>query len=169
MEVIDFDLEKLFIKGYVNGNEEEETVYKVDHDATIIESDGTEVRIAPLDVQFQSAKLSQRILTNFAGPMNNFILGFILFTLAVFLQGGVTDLNTNQIGQVIPNGPAAEAGLKENDKVLSINNQKSKIRRFYNHCAEEPEKPLTFVVERNGKEEQLTVTPENKSGKTNDW
>ena len=86
MEVIDFDLERLFIKGYVNGNEEEETVYKVDHDATIIESDGTEVRIAPLDVQFQSAKLSQRILTNFAGPMNNFILGFILFTLAVFLQ-----------------------------------------------------------------------------------
>lgn len=143
MEVIDFDLEKeLFIKGYVNGNEEEETVYKVDHDATIIESDGTEVRIAPLDVQFQSAKLSQRILTNFAGPMNNFILGFILFTLAVFLQGGVTDLNTNQIGQVIPNGPAAEAGLKENDKVLSINNQKSKIRRFYNHCAEEPRKAV---------------------------
>lgn len=69
MEVVDFDLEKeLFIKGYVNGNEEEETVYKVDHDATIIESDGTEMRIAPLDVQFQSAKLSQRILTNFAGP-----------------------------------------------------------------------------------------------------
>lgn len=68
MEVIDFDLEKeLFIKGYVNGNEEEETVYKVDHDATIIESDGTEVRIAPLDVQFQSAKLSQRIFDELCG------------------------------------------------------------------------------------------------------
>ncbi|EIA6620861.1 RIP metalloprotease RseP [Enterococcus faecalis] len=164
MEVIDFDLEKeLFIKGYVNGNEEEETVYKVDHDATIIESDGTEVRIAPLDVQFQSAKLSQRILTNFAGPMNNFILGFILFTLAVFLQGGVTDLNTNQIGQVIPNGPAAEAGLKENDKVLSINNQKiKKYEDFTTIVQKNPEKPLTFIVERNGKEEQLTVTPEKQ-------
>ena len=164
MEVVDFDLEKeLFIKGYVNGNEEEETVYKVDHDATIIESDGTEVRIAPLDVQFQSAKLSQRILTNFAGPMNNFILGFILFTLAVFLQGGVTDLNTNQIGQVIPNGPAAEAGLKENDKVLSINNQKiKKYEDFTTIVQKNPEKPLTFVVERNGKEEQLTVTPEKQ-------
>lgn len=164
MEVVDFDLEKeLFIKGYVNGNEEEETVYKVDHDTTIIESDGTEVRIAPLDVQFQSAKLSQRILTNFAGPMNNFILGFILFTLAVFLQGGVTDLNTNQIGQVIPNGPAAEAGLKENDKVLSINNQKiKKYEDFTTIVQKNPEKPLTFVVERNGKEEHLTVTPEKQ-------
>ena len=48
--------------------------YAVDHDATIIHEDGVEVRIAPKDVQFQSAKLWQRMLTNFAGPMNNFIL-----------------------------------------------------------------------------------------------
>ncbi len=75
--------------------------------------------------------------------MNNFILGFILFTLAVFLQGGVTDLNTNQIGQVIPNGPAAEAGLKENDKVLSINNQKiKKYEDFTTIVAEEPRKAV---------------------------
>ncbi|NRE26051.1 metalloprotease RseP, partial [Enterococcus faecalis] len=76
---------------------------------------------------------------------------------------GVTDLNTNQIGQVIPNGPAAEAGLKENDKVLSINNQKiKKYEDFTTIVQKNPEKPLTFVVERNGKEEQLTVTPEKQ-------
>ncbi len=73
--------------------------------------------------------------------MNNFILGFILFTLAVFLQGGVTDLNTNQIGQVIPNGPAAEAGLKENDKVLSINNQKNQKNT----------KIFTTIVQKNSR------------------
>lgn len=127
------------------------------------------MRIAPLDVQFQSAKLSQRILTNFAGPMNNFILGFILFTLAVFLQGGVTDLNTNQIGQVIPNGPAAEAGLKETIKSYRLIIKNQKYEDFTTIVQKNPEKPLTFVVERNGKEEQLTVTPENKKWKTNDW
>ena len=96
MELLDVDLEKeLFIKGYVNGNEAEETTYKVHHDATIIEADGTEVRIAPIDVQFQSAKLWQRMLTNFAGPMNNFILAFVLFTVWVFMQGGVNVLDTN--------------------------------------------------------------------------
>ena len=69
----------------------------------------------------------------------------------------------NQIGQVIPNGPAAEAGLKENDKVLSINNQKiKKYEDFTTIVQKNPEKPLTFVVERNGKEEQLTVTPEKQ-------
>lgn len=51
MEVIDFDFEKeLFIKGYVNGNEEEEIVYKVDYDVMIIESDGIEVWIVLFDV-----------------------------------------------------------------------------------------------------------------------
>lgn len=72
-------------------------------------------------------------------------------------------LQDELIGQVIPNGPAAEAGLKENDKVLSINNQKiKKYEDFTTIVQKNPEKPLTFVVERNGKEEQLTVTPEKQ-------
>ena len=43
---------KLEITGLVL---EESKTYKVDHDATIVEEDGTEVRIAPLDVQYQNA------------------------------------------------------------------------------------------------------------------
>ena len=40
-----FDFEdKLFIKGLVL---EEEKTFAVDHDATVVEADGTEVRIAP--------------------------------------------------------------------------------------------------------------------------
>lgn len=92
MEVTDFDLEeKLTITGFINGNEQEAVTYAVDHDATIIHEDGVEVRIAPKDVQFQSAKLWQRMLTNFAGPMNNFILSLVLFTGLVFAQGGVAN------------------------------------------------------------------------------
>lgn len=83
------DLEKeLWIEGYENGDETEVKRYSVDHDATIVESDGTEVQIAPVDVQFQSAKLWQRMLTNFAGPMNNFILAIITFAILAFMQGG---------------------------------------------------------------------------------
>ena len=65
MELISADLvDDLVIKGYVNGDESQEMTYKVQHDATVIEENGTEVRIAPRDVQFQSAKLGSRILTN---------------------------------------------------------------------------------------------------------
>ena len=46
MQVTQFDFEdKLFIKGLVL---EEEKTFAVDHDATVVEADGTEVRIAPL-------------------------------------------------------------------------------------------------------------------------
>ena len=98
MELIRYDLEEeLTITGYVNGEEEQE---------------GTELRIAPKDVQFQSAKLWQRMLTNFAGPMNNFLLAILLFILLAFMHGGVQVTNTNQIGEVLPNGAAQTAGLK---------------------------------------------------------
>lgn len=48
MELSRYDLEdELTITGYVNGDETEVVTYPVDHDATIIENDGTEIRIAP--------------------------------------------------------------------------------------------------------------------------
>lgn len=50
----------------------------MDHDATVVEADGTEVRIAPLDVQYQNATIWGKLITNFAGPMNNFILGVVV-------------------------------------------------------------------------------------------
>jgi regulator of sigma E protease len=162
MDLLAADLEKeLFIKGYVSGEETVETTYAVDHDAMIIEPDGTEVRIAPVDVQFQSAKLWQRILTNFAGPMNNFILGFVLFTAWIFMQGGVS---TTEIGTVLPDSPAATAGLKKHDQVLAIEGQK--INQWSDLTAivqKNPEKPLTFLIERDGREQKIKVTPDQET------
>ena len=77
MNVTAYDLEdKLTITGLVL---DETKTYEVDHDATIVEEDGTELRIAPKDVQYQNASIWGRLITNFAGPMNNFILGVLVF------------------------------------------------------------------------------------------
>lgn len=161
MELIRYDLdEALTITGYVNGDETQEVTYAVDHDASIIEADGTELRIAPRDVQFQSAKLWQRMLTNFAGPMNNFILAILLFIVLAFMQGGVTVTNTNQIGVVTPDGAAAAAGLKENDEILSVEGKS--IQTWNDLTAiitENPDKSLDFEVERNGQVSSVEVTP----------
>lgn len=167
LELIDFDLEReLFIKGYVNGDETKEVTYKVIHDATIIENDGTEVRIAPIDVQFQSAKLWQRMLTNFAGPMNNFILAVILFTVFVFMQGGVGYYDTNAIGKVQADSPAAQAGLKDGDEIVSINGEKVQTwEEFTTIVQANPEKKLDLIVASAGKEKSIQVTPKaEKSG-----
>ncbi|MBF0844261.1 metalloprotease RseP, partial [Streptococcus danieliae] len=50
LQVLEYDLEdSLTIRGLLLDQEQS---YRVDHDATIVEKDGTEVRIAPLDVQY---------------------------------------------------------------------------------------------------------------------
>lgn len=118
LEVTSYDLEdSLEITGLVQGQSQ---TYTVAHDATIVEEDGTEVRIAPLDVQYQNASVLGRMMTNFAGPMNNFILGAVLFTLLVFLQGGVRNYETNQV-QVAEGGALATAGVSGQVTVLSVN------------------------------------------------
>ncbi|EHJ53230.1 RIP metalloprotease RseP [Streptococcus macacae] len=118
-----YDLEdKLEITGRVL---DETKTYKVDHDATIIEEDGTEIRIAPLDVQYQKASIKGRLITNFAGPMNNFILGILVFMLLVFIQGGVPNEASNQV-RISPQSAVEKAGFQDNDRILKIENEKVK-------------------------------------------
>lgn len=162
MELVEFDLEdQLTISGYVNGDESHLETYQVLHDATIIEQDGTEVRIAPRDVQFQSAKLWERMLTNFAGPMNNFILAIILFIVFTFMQGGTAVLDTNGIGRVVENGAAAQAGLKENDKILQVDGKKiDSWEELTTIITKNPEKKLNFEIQRGQETFEKTVVPE---------
>ena len=121
MNVTSYDLEdKLEITGLVL---DEQKTYKVHHDATIVEEDGTEIRIAPLDVQYQNATVWGRLMTNFAGPMNNFILGTLAFILLVFMQGGVPNPSTNAV-RVTDGGAMQAAGVKDGDKVLAVGKYK---------------------------------------------
>ncbi|HEL2058164.1 TPA: RIP metalloprotease RseP [Streptococcus suis] len=120
INVTHFDFEeKLTITGLVAGEEE---TYSVEHDATIVEEDGTELRIAPLDVQYQNASVWGRLLTNFAGPLNNFILGILTFILLMFMQGGVADTTSNAI-TVVDGGAVQAVGIETGDRIVSINGQ----------------------------------------------
>ncbi|HFI0143335.1 TPA: RIP metalloprotease RseP [Streptococcus suis] len=163
MNVTSFDFEeKLEITGLVL---DESKTYKVDHDATIVEEDGTEVRIAPLDVQYQHATVCGRLMTNFAGPMNNFILGTFIFIMLIFAQGGVADPTTNAI-RVTDGGALQAAGIVTGDKILSINGQATdtytEIASAISQSAAEATTAPSFdlVVEHEGTEKSLTVTAE---------
>lgn len=163
-ELAEFDLEdKLFVSGYQNGDESQLVTYDVLHDATIIESDGVEVRIAPRDVQFQSAKLWQRMLTNFAGPMNNFLLAIVLFIVITFIQGGVAITNTNKIGAISENSPAQSAKLKEGDAIQSIDGQKiSSWDDLTAAITGSKKSVLNFTVKRKNETFTTQVKPEKE-------
>ncbi|WP_204122827.1 RIP metalloprotease RseP [Lacticaseibacillus mingshuiensis] len=151
---------ELVVEGYANGDESELKTWPVDHDATIIEEDGTEVVIAPDDVQFQNAPIAKRLLVNFAGPMNNFILAILVF-IGVALSAGVQVLDTNQIGTVQSGSPAAKAGLENGATITSIDGQAiSQFADLQKVVGEDKDGPsLNVVAKQNGKTENLTITP----------
>mgnify|MGYP000287583986 FL=1 len=167
MNVTSFDFEeKLEITGLVL---EESKTYKVDHDATIVEEDGTEVRIAPLDVQYQNATVWGRLITNFAGPMNNFILGILVFIFLMFMQGGVADSSSNAVS-ITDGGALQAAGLVTGDKILSVNGDATdsytEVATIISKAAEDATTAPSFdlVVEHDGATKNVTVTAEKVDG-----
>lgn len=167
MQVTQFDFEdKLFIKGLVL---EEEKTFAVDHDATVVEADGTEVRIAPLDVQYQNATIWGKLITNFAGPMNNFILGVVVFWILIFMQGGVRDVDTNQF-HVMPQGALAKVGVPETAQITKIgsheiNNWESLIQAVESETKDKTAPTLDVTISEKGSDKQVTVSPEESQGR----
>ena len=167
MQVTQFDFEdKLFIKGLVL---EEEKTFAVDHDATVVEADGTEVRIAPLDVQYQNATICGKLITNFAGPMNNFILGVVVFWILIFMQGGVRDVDTNQF-HVMPQGALAKVGVPETAQITKIgsheiSNWESLIQAVESETKDHTAPTLDVTISEKGSDKQVTVTPEESQGR----
>lgn len=167
MQVTQFDFEdKLFIKGLVL---EEEKTFAVDHDATVVEADGTEIRIAPLDVQYQNATIWGKLITNFAGPMNNFILGVVVFWILIFMQGGVKDVDTNQF-HVMPQGALAKVGVPETAQITKIgshevSNWESLIQAVESETKDKTAPTLDVTISEKGSDKQVTVSPEESQGR----
>lgn len=160
VQVTNVDLvDKLVLRGYENGDETVEKIFKVNHDATIIEENGIEVQIAPKDVQFQSAKLWQRALINVAGSLNNFILAIVVFAIIGLMQGFVPT-NSTKLGEVMDNSVAQKAGLKMGDEVLKVNNKKvNNWVDLQSTLQSSPNKKITLEIKRQDNVKKINVTP----------
>lgn len=158
--VENIDLEKdLYIEAYEN---DERKIFKVDEQAHII-FDGEATQIAPLDRQFRSKTVGQRALAIFAGPFMNFVLAFIILTIFAFMAG--TPVDRAQLGMLTPDGAALEAGLVENDRILSINGQEVESWEDFTAIIQShPNEELLFEVERQGEIFTVPVTPQERQG-----
>lgn len=160
--VTDWDLQKkMWIEGYENGDESQVKRFNVKRDAMITEEDGTEIQVAPLDVQYQSVSVPKRIVTNFAGPFNNFILAIIAFGLVAMLQGGVQiPTNSNVIGTVQKDSVAAKAGLKEGDQIVAIDgHQVSNWQDLVSDLSDRGGKQTTLKVKQAKQTREIRLTP----------
>lgn len=153
-------VDDLVIQGYENGDEDQLKMYHVDHDATIIEQNGTELLIAPRNTQFQEASVGKKLATNFAGPFMNIVLGFVVFIIWSLVVPGAP---TTTVGSTIANQPAQVAGIKANDQIIAINNKKiNNFNQIAVELAKSNGKKVEVIVKRNNKTKDFSVKPKAK-------
>ncbi|WP_318504596.1 RIP metalloprotease RseP [Bacillus sp. T3] len=160
IEVESADIEhELKIVGYVDGEDDHLQTFSIAREAVLVE-DGIETQIAPFDRQFASKTLGQRTMAIFAGPFFNFVLAFIVFVIIAFLQG--VPSSEPILGKITDDGTAIKAGLKEGDIVHSIDGTEiTSWTDVVEMIRKNPNKELEFSIERNGKTQDISVTPES--------
>jgi len=99
-----------------------------------------------------------------AGPITNFVLAIVLFAGIFMFYGKTTAIP--RIAAVEPNSPAAAAGFKVGDLIVSIDGSKidnfGDVQRIVNFS---PGLTLTIVVERGGALFTLKAVPAEKDKK----
>ena len=102
--------------------------------------------------------LRNRAAIVLAGPVANFILAFVIFT-GMFIAFGRVE-HAARIGRVEPDSPAAAAGFQAGDVVKSINgNAIDSFEDLQESTLMSTGLPMRFVVERDGRDVDLTGTP----------
>jgi regulator of sigma E protease len=93
-----------------------------------------------------------------AGPIANFLLAIVLFTVIFRVQGLSTVLPI--VDEVKQDGAAYAAGIKTGDVILKIDNEEikdfEKIRQIVTLSAD---KTLLFLIEREGKKIEVELSP----------
>ena len=113
------------------------------------------------DKLFHGKTLAQRAAVVAAGPIANFILAILIFAAMFTFVGQRTTAPIAD--QVSPNSAAELAGFKPGDRVLSIDGQDietfAEMQRIVSVSAD---RQLKFVLDRGGKQIELTATPKRR-------
>ena len=99
----------------------------------------------------------KRMAIVLAGPLFNLVFPVLIYFF-VFL--GPHEANSTRLGRVAPGTPAAAAGLRSGDHIISVDGDKV---RTFDEMAEafvgRFDRPVSLIVERDGKQFPTQVTP----------
>jgi len=116
---------------------------------------------------YQNASLWARVVTIFGGPLANYVFASLLFFFGFVLGGTVLDEKSMKVS--FPDGdpgPAQIAGLRENDKILAVNQQPvGDWEQLRKAISSHPGEAITLNVDRNGEKQDIVVTPGAKGTK----
>jgi regulator of sigma E protease len=108
---------------------------------------------------FLSKPRWQRLIIAFAGPFMNIVLAVCILT-GMYMVRGYDKLSAAEIGHVMPDSPAAKAGIQDGDRIV-------KLDGIDNPTWDDVEpreatsalRPMRLTIERNGRRFDTTVTP----------
>lgn len=140
-------------------------------------------------------KAWKRLVVLFAGPAQNFILGFVLIIVAGLIWG-LPDLSPPAVGTTVDkvscltstvtvdadgnvaeprctgSGPAGAAGIRPGDKIIAVDGVAGTTASAITLLIQKSNGPVQLLVERDGSRVTLTMTPQpvtttvtDKSGK----
>lgn len=109
---------------------------------------------------FTNKKPIQRFFVLVAGATMNFVLALVLLIIIMVGMGAPSNI----IGGIIPDHPAYEAGLQENDKIIEINGVKvSSWENVIDQINASNGNIMNIVVERDGELAVFSVNPISSS------
>ncbi|WP_055076121.1 RIP metalloprotease RseP [Pseudanabaena sp. 'Roaring Creek'] len=116
--------------------------------------------------------IMDRAIVISAGVIANFVFAYLVLLVMTLSVGiGTVDLPGVRITKIIePNAPAAIAGLKSGDIVLSANDIKfdtslTTLDRFQSLIAKNANQAVDLVVDRQGQTLQFPIVPDGETGK----
>lgn len=158
-EVVEEDLiDRLQVTLNVDG----ETLHYPVHPQAMLVAKGKETQIAPRDRQYGSKTVAQRALSIFAGPLMNFILAFVLFALHIQMAGiPEPDPSHLEVGEVMQNMPAEDAGVRQGDIIDTVNGVKvgTDANGLIEMIKASKDKAMIWTVKRGEQTIDITLTP----------
>ncbi|RAK11123.1 regulator of sigma E protease [Halanaerobium saccharolyticum] len=110
---------------------------------------------------FTQKSAIKRLAVILMGPIMNFLLAALIFIFAFAIFGVPTSTTEEAIlGEVIPEQPAAEAGLRAKDQILAINGQEiNSWEEMSELIRANPNQEITIRYQRNGEINTISLTP----------
>ncbi len=111
-------------------------------------------------VSFHFKSIGQRAAIVAAGPIVNFIFAIFLFAVLAGVIGTAVPLAG--AGKIVAGSAAEDAGFQSGDKIVSIDGQNIKYFSDLGRIvSSNPERPLSFLIERDGTAHTLVATPKS--------
>ncbi|QCE33648.1 RIP metalloprotease RseP [Acetobacteraceae bacterium] len=107
---------------------------------------------------FFEKSVFQRMLVVSMGPIFNFILAIILFSI-IFSCSGKFEARPD-VGSILPNSPAASSGLKVGDHLLRVaGTPVTSVEQIQKFIISHSDQAISFEVKRGEEKQNILITP----------